>query len=54
MVCVRKDQGPVLLGEYAAKQYPVRTQIDWHPLVGKVEREPTAEEQAPGSAPDRR
>ena len=37
---------PVLLGGYAAKQCPVRTQIEFHPLIDKVGREWTPEELA--------
>lgn len=41
-----QSQVPVLLGGYAAKQCPVRTQIEFHPLIETVAREWTAEEQA--------
>ena len=46
MVAVRDYREPVLLGGYAAKQCPVRTQIEFHPLLGTVAREWTPEEEA--------
>ena len=46
MVDVRESGGPVLLGGYAAKQCPVRTQIEFHPLIATVAREWTPEEEA--------
>lgn len=46
MIPVDDSRGAVLLGGYAAKQCPVRTQIEFHPLIEKVAREWTAEEQA--------
>ncbi len=46
MSTVGDSRGKVLLGGYAAKQCPVRTQIEFHPLIEKVAREWTAEEQA--------
>lgn len=46
MSTVRDSRETVLLGGYAAKQCPVRTQIEFHPLIDKVAREWTAEEEA--------
>ena len=46
MSTVGDARGPVLLGGYAAKQCPVRTQIEFHPLIEKVAREWTPEELA--------
>lgn len=46
MIPVPDAQMPVLLGGYAAKQCPVRTQIEFHPLIEKVAREWSAEEQS--------
>lgn len=45
-VPVKTVERPVLLGGYAAKQCPVRTQIEFHPLIDKVAPEWTVEEEA--------
>ncbi len=43
---MQQTRGSVLLGGYAAKQCPVRTQIEFHPLLDKVTREWSPEELA--------
>lgn len=40
------ERGPILLGGYAAKRCPVRTQIDFHPLIPTTRWEPTPHQQA--------
>ena len=46
MIPVCDSRGAILLGGYAAKQCPVRTQIEFHPLIETVAREWTPEEEA--------